>query len=70
MISRYDYKELKQKVLENETEENLNALGEWFEMFGNDFWNGEYFDADDFHLVPIYKEVDEDEFERIGWEIR
>lgn len=70
-MNRYNYKELETAALENPTAENLAALGEWFEWYGVDFWNGEYFEIDSSNrLYPVYKEVKPDEWERIGWEIR
>ena len=66
----YDYKDLKAAVDANPSQENINALGEWFSNWGNDFWNGEYYDADDLRIFPVYKEVEEDEFELIGYEAR
>ena len=45
-------------------------MGEWFDHYGNDYWNGEYYDADDLRIYPVYKEVEEDEYELIGYEAR
>ena len=67
---KYNYDELLKAVKENETEENINALAEWFEEYGRDYWNGEYYDADGIRLFPVYKEVDDDEFQIVGWEVR
>lgn len=71
-MSRYDYAELREAAIKfNATTEEVNALGEWFERYGRDSWNGEYFDADDgYRLFPVYKEVDEDEFELVGYEFK
>ena len=62
--------ELKAAVIANASEENVNALGEWFDHYGSDYWNGEYYDADDLRIYPVYKEVEEDEYEIIGYEVR
>lgn len=73
----YDYEELKIKALvADATQEDINALGEWFDLYGYDYWNGEYFRIEDGkRIYPIYKEeLDEDgELEQadvIGYEIR
>lgn len=72
-MGRYNYKELETAALNNPTEENLAALGEWFELYGMDFWNGECWAIDGNHsLYPIYELVDEEleEWELRGYEIR
>ena len=69
-INYYSYEELKAAVIADASRANVNALGEWFSNYGNDYWNGEYYDADDFRLYPVYTEVNEDEFELTGYEIR
>lgn len=73
MISYYEYKDLLVAVEENETPEALEALGEWFQRYGNMYWNGECWDIDGNRgLYPIYKLVDEEceDWEIIGYEIR
>lgn len=80
MANYGSYKELRENALKpTATQEDINALGEWFSQYGNMYWNGEYYDISDkeaksgeygFRLYPVYKEVDEDEYELIGWEIR
>lgn len=71
-MSRYDYEELRDKALSTTaTQEDVNALGKWFEHYGNDYWNGEYWEIDSNNsLYPIYREVSEDEFEIVGYEIK
>lgn len=70
MNNRYNYEELKEKALKG-NQEDINALGEWFEDFGLMFWNGEFFEIDSEHrLYRIEEEVDEDEWEVKGYEIR
>lgn len=71
-MTRYDYEELKEKALTfGATQEEINNLGEWFERFGDRYWNGEYFDIDNEHrLYRIMKEVDEGEWETVGYEIK
>lgn len=72
MNTYYDYEELVEKALAfDATQEDINALGEWFDSHGWDYWNGEYFEIDRYHsLYPVYKEVAEDNFEIVGYEIR
>ena len=51
-MTRYDYEELKEKALTfGATQEEINNLGEWFERFGDRYWNGEYFDIDNEHRL-------------------
>lgn len=72
-INYYSYAEIRAAVDERETPENLAALGEWFERYGMDFWNGECWDIDGHRsLYPIYELVDEEyeEWELRGYEIR
>lgn len=76
-ISRYDYEDLRNKAIQpNAKQEDIDALGEWFEEFGYDFWNGEHFDADDGkRLFPIHDEhYDENgeliQADIIGYEFR
>ena len=71
-MTTYDYEELKSKALAADAApEDLNALGEWFELYGDRYWNGEYFSIEGgIRLYPIYHEVDDDEFEIVGYELR
>lgn len=69
-MSYYDYAELKKAVEAQPTQENINALGEWFADYGMDYWNGEYYDAGSFRVYPVFEEIEEDEFELKGYEIR
>lgn len=66
----YSYKDLRAAVEAAPTQENVNALGEWFNAYGMCYWNGEFFNADGIYIYPVYKEIDEDEFEFIGYELR
>ena len=70
-ISYYDYEELAAKALETNATADLEALGEWFNQYGRDYWNGECYTIDSSHdLFPIYEEVEEDDFQIVGYEIR
>lgn len=69
-MNRYSYSELLEAVEANETPDNVDALGAWFEQYGDRYWNGEYYDADGLRLFPVYVEVSEDQFEITGYEVR
>lgn len=71
-MNYYSYEELVSKALSPAaTQEDVNELGEWFQQHGMMYWNGECFTIDSKRdLYPIYKEVDEDEFEVVGYEVR
>lgn len=70
MARYYDYNELKTRAI-NGDKNAVNELGEWFRNYGDMYWNGEYYDADDgFRLYPIYEKADEDEFELRGYGVK
>lgn len=70
MANYYEYEELRAKAL-NGNQEDVNALGEWFEQYGDCYWNGEYYNADDgMRLFPVYEEMAEDEWELKRYEFR
>lgn len=67
-MNTYDYPDLFYAASQfNAAQEDINALGEWFESYGQRFWNGEYFDADGLPLYRLYKKIDDDDFEVIGY---
>lgn len=55
MILRYGYEEYRAAAIEDPSEENLANLGEWFQQYGMEFWNGECWDADGYELRPVYE---------------
>lgn len=65
----YNYKEICEKALAfNATQEDINALGEWFERYGRSGWNGECWTVDAYHnLYPIHKEIGYDDYEVVGY---
>lgn len=72
-MTRYDYEMLRSAAIAYEaTQDDINALGEWFTQFGKTYWNGEYYDADGLRLFPVYKASGETEdcFEIAGYEFR
>lgn len=62
-MSRYSYHELRRRAVETGLREDLNALGQWFELYGTEFWNGECFDADD--GLRLYR-IEEAHFDENG----
>ena len=80
-INYYSYKELLAEATKsNATQEDINALGEWFDRFGDYSrdWNGEAWNTEDSgsatkeRLYPIYKvdkhgDVDEDDPFPVGY---
>lgn len=68
MINQYSYEELKNKVLEDPSFDNRMNLYKWFALYGGR-WNGEYYDADDFKVKPIYEKFGEDDYEVVDVEI-
>lgn len=81
MIDRYSYESLARTAIDAPTPEHLDALGEWCERFGAEYWNGEYYDASipgepsgARRLWPI-QELDPDDPDgeawiTVGWELR
>lgn len=70
-IWREQYAELEQAALApTATQEDIDRLGEWFEQFGECYWNGEFYVVDDTHrLRPIDEEDEDGDYHRIGWEL-
>lgn len=64
-----EYQELLQKAkCSSATQEDLNELGKWFEDCGFQYWNGEAYYADDGDwLYPIYRRINDDDFDIIGY---
>ena len=60
-ISMYDYEELREKAMAPDaTKEDRFALLDWFVLYGDCFWNGEYYDLGGYRLYQVI-EMDEDE---------
>lgn len=60
MVDYYDYAELRKAALDERSEQAINKLGQWFDNYGAQFWNGEYYDADNgVRIYPVYSEEDE-----------
>lgn len=57
-ISYYAYEELRAAAFaDGATPEDIDALGEWFDRYGQTYWNGDSYDADEgYRITPIYDE--------------
>lgn len=71
-IWKEQYQELEKAALSADaTQEDINRLGKWFELYGETYWNGEYYHVtDDIRIVPIDIEDEDGDFHRTGWELR
>ena len=71
-FGRYDYEELRAAAVSPDaTQIDINTLGEWFQTYDMNSWNGEYFDMDDgLRLYPVEEEFLPDQFRVIRYEIR
>lgn len=78
-MNRYNFTELRERATApNAHQGDVNALGEWFEAYGSEFWNGECYDASlpgeptgSRSLYPIYGDEDESGcFPILGYEFR
>lgn len=68
-LEYYRYKEIKDAAINNPTYENLERLANWLDRYDN-CWNGEEWNIDnEYHLKPIYKQMDEDEWEVVDYEL-
>lgn len=70
--NRYSYQELRAALdAQNVKQIDIDTLGEWFDRYGDRFWNGECYDADGIEIIPVYEWDDElDQGEIIRYEIR
>ena len=70
-MNYYNYQEIRAAATApNAAQADIDALGEWFQANGQQYWNGEYFDADGLRVYPVYRETEPDEYELTGYEIR
>lgn len=71
-VSYYDYQEIVDEIFKYRDDRFIPDLAEWFEKYGADFWNGEYYIIDEHRrLYPIYGDEDENGCYPItGYEIR
>lgn len=67
----YDYTKIIEALKKEESAENINRLGEWFEYNGDRCWNGECWTIEELNadLYPIYEEKDE-QFTIVGYELK
>ena len=55
-VGEYSYADLLSAVENDPSPENVNALGEWFDRYGQTYWNGEAYIIDERRcIVPIYQ---------------
>lgn len=70
-VNEYNYKELESAALKfDATQEEISALGEWFALYGDEYWNGECWSVDekkDLRLYPIYRTGIDGELEITGY---
>ena len=73
----YDYSDLIKCYTNNKTDINLDSIGKWFELYGQDFWNGECYTCEELNgrLYPIFKDLGYSRsglyfYEQVGWELR
>lgn len=71
-IFKEQYPDLEKAALSADaTQEDINHLGKWFELYGESFWNGEFYDVDGVHrLIPVGREDEDGDFHREGWELK
>ena len=69
---KYNYQEIRDTAINNPTHENLERLYNWFSQYADvRDWNGEGWDCGDgYSLRAIYKEIAEDEWEIVGYELK
>lgn len=74
MSMEYQYETLKAAALApNATQDDINALGEWFQQYGMYYWNGESFEIDETTSIFPICAHEEDEygcFPLLRYEIR
>lgn len=71
-MNEYRYEELREAATKNPTGENLTALGEWLQQYGDRYCNGEEWDIDrGSRLRPVYgQEPDEyGDFPLVGYDL-
>lgn len=71
-MTRYDFEELRQKALDTESREDLEALADWLRTYDPQAWNGEVWDLGHGHeLRPIYSQGpnENDGYDVIGYTI-
>lgn len=69
---KYNYNKIKEKATRaNAKQPDIDALGVWFSLYGDTYWNGEYYDAEEYRVFPIFKWDEENDIGLIvGYEIK
>lgn len=70
-VGKYEYESLRDAALAGgATQEDIDALGEWLYRYNMSEWNGECWDIGGGRRVfPVYRQIDEDDFELVGYRI-
>lgn len=57
-VSSSDFYKIEKDALENGTDESVKRLADWYEQYGKQYWNGEWYygkyNGSEYRLVPIY----------------
>ena len=70
MTYQFEYDDLIAAVKKNPTQENIDNLGDWFHQYGDCYWNGEFYNADDLELWPVEDyDYELDQGEIIGYRL-
>lgn len=66
-VNMFNYRELLEAALNDPTPDNLNALGEWYEKYGEQYREGKCYIIDEDHrLYRIYNRT----MDIIGYELQ
>lgn len=70
-----EYERIERQAFETGDRERINLLGEWYQLYGDRYWNGEHYtikyEGREHSLTPIQEQINEDgDFEVIGWELK
>lgn len=68
MICYWDYQELLENALHDPTPDNLNALGVWYEKYGETYRGGDEFAIDDDNRLCRIWDADHENI--VGYELR
>lgn len=70
-LSPYDFNELVEAVKSSPDYNSVFALANWYEQYGNQCWNGEYYDVPELNtkLMPIYSHQPNENkgYDIVGW---
>ena len=74
-MTAYDYAELREAAInhmnDDKATDTARDLADWLEYYGEGRgWNGEWWDIEGYRLVPVYEEVEPDEWDLVRWEVQ